>query len=75
MSRTQHGTYSEKINDNILEIEYEYYYAPATHYDQEEESVDVTKVLANGNDITDFYWDFFDTEIMHDRILDYCRGF
>ena len=74
MSRTQHGTYSEKINDNILEIEYEYYYDHATHYDQEEESVEVTKVLANGRDITDFYWGFFDTEIMHDRILDYARG-
>lgn len=71
--RTQHGTYSEEINENILEIEYEYYYAPATHYDQEEESVEVTKVLANGKDITDFYWGFFDTETIQDRILDYCR--
>ncbi len=71
--RTQYGTYSEEINGNILEIEYEYYYAPATHYDQEEESAEVVKVLANGKDITDFYFEFFDTELFHDRILDYCR--
>jgi len=30
--------------------------------------------LANGNDITDFYFDFFDTDIMHDRITDYAMG-
>ena len=72
--RTQHGTYSEEINGNILEIEYEYYYAPATHYDQEEEEVDITKVYANSRDITDFYWHFFDTSIIHDRVLDFARG-
>ena len=44
------------------------------NYDQEEESAEVVKVLANGKDITDFYFEFFDTELFHDRILDYCRG-
>jgi len=72
--RTQRGTYSEQVNENLLEIEYEYHYAPATHYDQEEEGVEITKVLADGRDITDFFWGFFDTEIFHDKVLDYARN-
>ena len=70
--RTHHGTYSEEINDNILEIEYEFYYAPSTWEQPEETIVTITKVLANGRDITDFYFDFFDTDIMQDRIMDYA---
>jgi len=70
--RTHTGTYSEEINDNILEIEYDFYYAPSTWEQPEETIVTISKVLANGSDITDFYFDFFDTEIMHDRIMDYA---
>lgn len=72
--RTHTGTYSEEINDNILEIEYDFYYAPSTWEQPEETIVTISKVLANGCDITDFYWDFFDTEIMEDRIIDYANG-
>ena len=32
------GTYSEEINDNILEIEYDFYYAPST-YEQPDETL------------------------------------
>ena len=70
--RTHYGTYSEEINDNILEIEYEFYYAPSTWEQPEENIVTITKVLANGRDITDFYFGFFDTDIMQDRIMDYA---
>jgi len=70
--RTHYGTYSEEINDNILEIEYEFYYAPSTWEQPEETIVTITKVLANGRDITDFYFGFFDTDIMQDRIMDYA---
>ena len=70
--RTHHGTYSEEINDNTLEIEYEFYYAPSTWEQPEETIVTINKVLANGRDITDFYFGFFDTDIMHDRIMDYA---
>tara|TARA_R100001440_G_scaffold46937_2_gene66694 strand:- start:241 stop:465 length:225 start_codon:yes stop_codon:yes gene_type:complete len=70
--RTHTGTYSEEINDNILEIEYDFYYAPSTWEQPSETIVTITKALANGRDITDFYFAFFDTDIMHDRIMDYA---
>jgi hypothetical protein len=72
--RTHTGTYSEEINDNILEIEYDFYYAPATWEQPAETIVTISKVLANGDDITDFYFGFFDTDMMEDRITDYAMG-
>lgn len=74
MTRRHSDIYTEVICDNTLEVHYDYTYTPASHYDQEEEEVDITKVCANGKDITDFYWHYFDTRIIHDRVLDFARG-
>jgi hypothetical protein len=74
MTRRHSDRYSEKIGNNTLEIHYNYTYTPASHYDQEEEQVDITKVYANDKEITDFFWHFFDTDTMHDRVLDFARG-
>ena len=72
--KTHTGTYSEEINNNILEIDYDFYYAPSTYEQPDETIVTITKVLANGENITDFYFEFFDTDKMHDRVLDYAMG-
>ena len=71
--KTHIGTYSEEINGSILDIEYDFYYAPSTYEQPDETNATITKVLANGENITDFYFEFFDTDMMHDRILDYAK--
>jgi len=72
---TTYGTYSEEHNGNTLEIKYEHTYMSATYLDQEVDEVEITKVIANGNDITDIYWNFFDTDVLQDKVNDYAKAF
>ena len=74
MTRRHSDIYSEVSGGNTLDFHYDYTYTPASHYDQEDEEVDITKVYANNKDITDLYWHYFDTNIIHDRVLDFARG-
>ena len=74
MKKEHRGSYMEEINDSTLEILYDYSFMSSTWEQPEEESIDVIEVKANGQDITDFYFEFFDTDMMHDRILDYAMG-
>ena len=74
MKKEHSGSYIEEINNNTLEILYEYCFMSSTHEQQEEETIDIIEVKANGQDITDFYFEFFDTELMHHRISDYINN-
>ena len=47
-----------------LEIHYDYYFDEASYDEPAEDELEVTKVLLNGQQITTFYYDFLETEIL-----------
>lgn len=75
MKKNYNNTYSDVIGDDIIEIEYTYYYRSATHTDPSEEDININTVLLNGEDITDFYFNcpMVDTTHYEDIILENCR--
>lgn len=66
------GTYSIVEENYVLVIEYEYYWDQGDYYSPPEDEFTITEVLLNGEDITDFYWDWVDDSI-HSQVYEYAR--
>lgn len=75
MRKNYNNTYSEVIGEDIIEIEYTYYYCSATHTNPSEEELNINLVLLNGVDITNFYFNSFMINDTHyyNIILENCR--
>jgi len=59
------GVYSIEEDHYVLDVHYEYYWDNGDYYQPPECSLEIEKVELNGNDITDFYYDFLYDEVNH----------
>jgi hypothetical protein len=59
-------TYSIDQETYTLEIDYLYYWDNGDYNTPPEDDLTINKVTLNGNDITDFYWDFLADTIDED---------
>jgi|TARA_R100000231_G_scaffold78043_1_gene60444 hypothetical protein len=54
-------------------VEYSYYWDNGSWEQPPEEELTIKEVSINGTDITDFYWDWVDSEELYSRVLEYAR--
>lgn len=66
------GTYTIEEDKYTLDLEYEYYYDPGSWEQPPEEEVEVYKATYNGEDFTNFFWDFLE-DSMYDQVLEYAQ--
>jgi len=66
------GVYSIVEDHYILDVYYDYYWENGDYYQPPESSLEVEKVELNGEDITDFYWDFVDDKV-HDKVIEHAE--
>lgn len=68
------GTYTIEQDHYVFSIDYTYYYDSGTYEDPPVEDIEITSVELNGDDITDFYWDFVEETRVNDYVLDHARN-
>lgn len=66
------GTYVIESETYALEIDYDYYYDAGSWEQPPSEDVEVTRVMYNGVEFTDFYWEFV-VDKVHEKLIEYAR--
>ena len=63
------GTYFKEYDSYNVAVEYEYYWDSGTWEQPPEDELTIKKVLVDGYDITDFFWDYvkddFEEDVRH----------
>ena len=65
------GTYCKEHDSYYVAVEYEYYWDHGTWEQPPEDELPILKVLVDGCEITDFFWDYVKDDLEED-VKDYA---